>query len=98
MKIPLPRMLRTLRERQFDAGLGAKPVRYGLGGWAFLATRPALYRLATRLGVGAVGLLGRKSGRLRRMPFAGGWTSVRDLPAPQGRTFHDLWRARSAGR
>ena len=98
MKIPLPRMLRTLRERQFEAGLGAKPVRYGLGGWAFLATRPALYRLATRLGVGAVGLLGRRSGRLRSMPLAGGWTSVRDLPAPQGKTFHDLWRARSGRR
>ncbi|MFO1129140.1 MAG: LutB/LldF family L-lactate oxidation iron-sulfur protein [Rhodospirillales bacterium] len=97
MKIPLPRMLRTLRERQFDAGLGAKPVRYGLRGWALLATRPALYRLATRLAVGAMGLLGRRSGRFRRLPLAGGWTSVRDLPAPQGRTFHDLWRARSAG-
>ncbi len=98
MKIPLPRMLRTLREREFEAGLSAKPMRYGLGGWAFLATRPALYRLATRLGVRVAGLLGRRSGRLRRLPLAGGWTSVRDLPAPQGRTFHDLWQARSAGR
>ncbi len=98
MKIPLPRMLRTLRERQFEAHLGAKPVRYGLGGWTFLATRPALYRLATRIGVGAVSLLGRRSGRLRSMPLAGGWTSVRDLPAPQGKTFHDLWRARSGQR
>ena len=98
MKIPLPRMLRTLREREFEAGLTAKPMRYGLGGWAFLATRPALYRLATRLGVRVAGLLGRRSGRLRRLPLAGGWTSVRDLPAPQGRTFHDLWRARSTGR
>jgi L-lactate dehydrogenase complex protein LldF len=37
----------------------------------------------------AVGLgwLGRKRGRFSRMPFAGGWTEVRDLPAPEGDTF-----------
>jgi L-lactate dehydrogenase complex protein LldF len=94
MKIPLPRMLRSLRERQFAARQGAKPIRYGLGAWAFMATRPGLYRLATRLGIAALGLLGRRAGRFRSLPLATGWTAARDLPAPQGRTFQDLWRAR----
>ncbi|HSM19938.1 MAG TPA: lactate utilization protein LutB domain-containing protein, partial [Hyphomicrobiales bacterium] len=33
-------------------------------------------------------------GRFRKLPFAGGWTDHRDLPAPQGRTFQQLWRRR----
>jgi iron-sulfur cluster-binding protein len=94
MRIPLPRMLRSLRERQFQQHLGPKPMRYGLRGWAMLATRPALYRLASRIGVGLAGMLGRKKGRFKWMPMADGWTRARDLPAPSGRTFHDLWQAR----
>jgi L-lactate dehydrogenase complex protein LldF len=94
MRIPLPRMLRSLRERQFRADLGPKPLRWGLSGWAFMAARPALYRLVTRIGVRVLARLGRRAGRFRRLPLAHGWTGARDLPAPQGRTFHDLWRAR----
>lgn len=96
MRIPLPRMLRSLRERQHARHLEPAPLRYGLGGWAMLATRPALYHWATRLGVGLAGLLGRKKGRFQWLPLAGGWTRARDLPAPAGRTFHDLWRQQQA--
>ena len=94
VRIPIPRMLRALRERQFTRHLGAQSIRYGLSGWAMLATRPALYRFATRFGVRLAGWLGRRSGRFQWLPLAGGWTSARDLPAPTGRTFHDLWRER----
>ena len=31
-----------------------------------------------------LGRLGRRAGRFRRLPLAGGWTGSRDLPAPQG--------------
>ena len=68
MRIPLPRMLRQLRDRQFEAKLSPKTIRWGLSGWAFLARRPKLYQLAMRIGVGALGLLGRRSGKFR--PFA----------------------------
>jgi L-lactate dehydrogenase complex protein LldF len=27
------------------------------------------------------------------LPLAGGWTDARDLPAPEGGTFMDRWRA-----
>ena len=97
MRIPLPRMLRQLRERQFEAKLSPKVMRWGLAGWALLARRPKLSRLAMRIGVGALGLLGRKSGRFRWLPFASGWTNARDLPAPQGRTFQQMWSS-GAGR
>ena len=98
MKIPLPRMMRHWRERQFAAQLTPRTARWGLGVWAFLATRPALYRLASALGARGLGFLGRRCGRFRSLPLAGGWTDVRDLPAPEGRSFMSLWRDRQKGR
>jgi L-lactate dehydrogenase complex protein LldF len=87
VKIPLPKMMRHWREREFERHLSPQSVRTNLGLWAFVAQRPALYRLATRIGAKALSLLGRRRGRLTSMPFAGGWTGGRDLPVPEGETF-----------
>jgi L-lactate dehydrogenase complex protein LldF len=38
-------------------------------------------------------LLGKRRGRLSRLPLASGWTRGRDLPVPQGATFHSQWQA-----
>lgn len=97
MRIPLPKLMRHLREQEFDKGIPPVTVRWGLGIWAFLARRPALYRLAMALPIRLLGMLGRRSGRFRRLPMAGGWTAQRDLPAPQGATFQTLWD-RAGGR
>jgi len=94
MRIPLPRMLRQWREQEFERHLMPGAARRGLGLWAFLARRPRLYHAATRIAARVIGHLGRRDGRLSRLPLAGGWTASRDLPAPQGRTFHDLWKER----
>ena len=98
MRIPLPRMLRNLRERQFEGKLTAKPMRWGLAAWAFLASRPKLYAVAMQIGVGAMGLLGRRRGRFHSLPLAGGWTAARDLAAPHGRTFQAMWSAKGGRR
>src|SRR5512139_58431 len=88
VKIPLPKMMRHWREREFERHLGPAAVRRNLGLWAWFARRPAMYRLATRAGIGALSLLARGKGAFRSMPFAGGWTKGRDLPAPEpGGTF-----------
>jgi L-lactate dehydrogenase complex protein LldF len=42
----------------------------------------------------ALGNLGRERGRFRALPLAGGWTVHRDMPAPEGQTFMDQYRAR----
>ena len=56
--------------------------RRNLGLWRYVATRPALYRVATRAAVAALGLWGRGRGAVPSLPFAGGWTQGRDLPLP----------------
>ncbi len=99
VKIPLPKLMRHWRDREFERHLNPATTRANLGLWGFFARRPALYRLATRTAVVALGLLGRKRGGFARMPMAGGWTGGRDLPAPEGDTFFARYAtAQRAGR
>jgi len=87
VKIPLPKLMRHWREREFERHLTPPVTRYGLKVWAFFAKRPALYRLGTRAAAAALGLLGRKRGAFTNLPLAGGWTGGRDFPTPEGDTF-----------
>jgi L-lactate dehydrogenase complex protein LldF len=87
VRIPLPKLMRHWREREFERHLTPAAVRWNLRLWGFVARRPLLYRMVTRAAVLGLGWFGRKRGRFSRMPFAGGWTEVRDLPAPEGDTF-----------
>jgi L-lactate dehydrogenase complex protein LldF len=92
VRIPLPELLRKLREQQVERGLRPKSEMLGLRVWSWVAQRPRLYAFATRWAARVLRLLGGRTGRIRRLPLAGGWTAGRDLPAPQGRTFRDLYR------
>jgi L-lactate dehydrogenase complex protein LldF len=92
MKIPLPKMMRHWREREFERHLTPSTVRYGLAFWSFFATRPRLYRFATAWAMKALAFAGRNKGRFGMLPLAGGWTKHRDFPAPQGGTFQERWR------
>jgi L-lactate dehydrogenase complex protein LldF len=94
VRIPLPRMMRAWREREFERHLSPATVRGGLRFWAFFAKRPALYGLATTLAARVLWLFGRSAGRFRRLPLASGWTRYRDFPAPQGATFQAQWKRR----
>src|SRR6185437_659948 len=95
VRIPLPKLMRHWREREFERHLSPAPMRYGLGFWAFFASRPALYRLATALAASTLNFAARGKGRFIWLPFAGGWTRYRDLAAPEGATFQSRWRSRS---
>ncbi len=92
VNIPLPDMMRHLREEQWRRKLTPSATRAGLALWAVVAKRPWLYRLGARFGVLAMRLLAGGRGRLRSLPMAGGWTRHRDLTAPQGATFIDQYR------
>src|SRR5579862_2061649 len=100
VKIPLPKMLRYWREREFAKRLEPVRWRLGLSLWAWVAQRPRLYHRLTEIVSRVLGWAGRARGRFRSLPFAAGWTGVRDMPAPEGHSFHHLWaqRRRLAGR
>jgi L-lactate dehydrogenase complex protein LldF len=87
VKIPLPKMMRHWREREFERHLTPAAYRTNLALWAWFAKRPSAYRAMTRMAAAALGVLGRKRGRFRALPMAGNWTGGRDLPAPEGETF-----------
>ena len=98
MRIPLPKMMRHWREREFERHLSPASVRGGLRAWAALATRPRLYRAVTGMQMRALRLLTGRRGRLSWLPLARGWTRHRDFPAPEGATFQQQWRQREAAR
>jgi L-lactate dehydrogenase complex protein LldF len=98
VRIPLPKMMRHWREREFERHLSPATVRSGLSLWGFFAKRPGLYRLATRVAMGGLSLIGQRRGRFASLPLARGWTKFRDLPAPQGDTFQARWRKERTGR
>jgi L-lactate dehydrogenase complex protein LldF len=93
VKIPLPTIMRHWRAREYTSGLAPKSFVAGLDLWAFFAKRPALYRAATSIAARLLKALGRK-GHIHALPLPRGWFAVRDLPTPQGKTFHELWKAK----
>jgi L-lactate dehydrogenase complex protein LldF len=94
MKIPLPDLLRKLRERQFERGLRPWMEMLGLKAWGFAARRPLLYRPLARAGAWLLKTIGGEGRRIRKLPGAAGWTDFRDMPAPSGATFKEQWRKR----
>jgi L-lactate dehydrogenase complex protein LldF len=96
VKIPLPDLQRKLREQAFERSIKPWSERTGIKAWAWLAKRPTLYAAVSRLGVRVLRAMGGRDGVIRRLPLGGGWTEARDMPAPPGRTFRELYRARNA--
>ncbi|MFZ1814621.1 MAG: LutB/LldF family L-lactate oxidation iron-sulfur protein [Rhizobiaceae bacterium] len=92
MHIPLPRMMRHWREREFERHLTPRLQRSGLSAWAWAARRPWAYRLVARSASLFLRMASLGKGRLSRLPMASGWTAHRDLPAPRGQTFIDQWK------
>jgi L-lactate dehydrogenase complex protein LldF len=94
VRIPLPKIMRHWRAREYAEGLAPKTIVLGLGLWAFAAKHPALYRFGASLMARVLKMFGGKRGHVRSLPLMRGWFAVRDFPAPQGKTFQEMWRAR----
>jgi L-lactate dehydrogenase complex protein LldF len=93
VRINIPHMLIGLRELQHHQRGGWRE-RFAYRLWKEVLRRPWTYRLALR---GARLLLRpwAKEGWLTRLPGpGGGWTQVRDFPAPAVRSFRERWQAR----
>jgi L-lactate dehydrogenase complex protein LldF len=94
VRIPLPELMRRLREEQNARGLRPWSERLALKAWAWVAGRPALYRWLARRAARYLDWLAEGSGRIRIFGLAPAWTAGRDLPVASGRTFHELYAAR----
>ncbi|MGA9797206.1 MAG: lactate utilization protein B [Rhizomicrobium sp.] len=94
VKIPLPKIMRHWRAREYAGGLAPKANVFGLNLWAFAAKRPWLYRIGAALMARMLRWAAGQRGHIRRLPLPHGWFAVRDFPAPQGKTFLELWKAR----
>jgi L-lactate dehydrogenase complex protein LldF len=95
VKIPLPDLMRKLREKQLDMGLRPSSERLGLRLWAWAATRPGVYALLTKLAARIGKTMGGRDGLIHKLPGGpSSWTAERDLPAPAGKTFRELYAAR----
>jgi len=94
VRIPLPELMRRLREEQNARGLRPWSERLALKAWAWVAGRPALYRWVARRAARYLDWLAEGSGRIRIFGLAPAWTAGRDLPVASGRTFHELYAAR----
>ena len=94
VKIPLPDLQRKLREQAFSKGLRPWYEHLALRAWSWVALRPGLYAEATKHAVRMLHAMAGRSGLISRLPFGAGWTEGRDLPAPWGRTFRELYRER----
>lgn len=87
MKIPLPKMMRHWREKEFEQHLTPKTQRRNLALWASIAKRPTLYRMATRLISMGMKAMAFGGDHVKFLPLASAWTKHREMPVPEGRSF-----------
>ena len=95
VKIPLPDLQRKLREMEFEGSM--RPWTETRGAQDLELARAAPGALRRRFPASGVRLLrgmAGANGMIRKLPFGGGWTDGRDMPAPAGRTFRSLYRQR----
>ena len=94
VKIPLPDLMRKWRERQFDMKLRPMGERAASAFWGFFVKRPAVYAIATRIAARVASMMGGREKLIHSLPGIDGWTHGRDMPAPEGKTFRELYAAR----
>ncbi len=94
VKIPLPRMLLSLRHELYERKVTGFTVRAGLKMWEYLTRFPVTYRFVTRPVIRVLAWLGRKNGSFKHLPLTSGWTNTRDFPAPTGPSFVSQWHSK----
>ena len=98
VRIPLPRMMRHWREKEFEKHLTPSSQRRNLKLWAWLAKRPRLYRTVTDFARFGLRLLSLGSGNIRWLPMAGEWTRHREMAAPEKQSFISAYTIGKAGK
>ena len=97
VKIPLPDLMRKLRERQFEMGLKSRRETWSLAAWRWAAQRPQIYAMLAKIAARVLAVMGSSDRLIHKLPFqpiGSGWTHGRDMPAPPGKTFRELYQER----
>lgn len=94
VKIPLPDLMRNLREDQVAAGEQAGLEKLLFAVWIFLTRHPRLYHFATRTLSALLRLVSNADGVVSKLPFAGGWFATRKLVAPTQPPFRTTYKQR----
>lgn len=95
VRIPLPSLLRRWRDQVYARDLLDWKTKWGLKAWAMFAKRPALYHFFMDPKMQVLAWWSRKHGHLKSIRLLSGWTASRNFPAPQGKTFHQLWKEKN---
>ena len=96
VKIPLPKLLRSLRARSWEKKYEPLTNRFFVRAYVFMAKRPALFQLSSSFGVIFMKLFS-KNGWIRSMPMTKGWTRNRDLIEPESQTFMQQYKKMKKG-
>lgn len=94
VKIPLPELLRKLREKQVEQRLRPWFERVAFRLWAWVASCPTLYGIGTRFAVRYLKWLASGKQSIPVLGTAPEWTKGRDFPAPEGKTFREMYAQR----
>ncbi|MBV8781830.1 MAG: lactate utilization protein, partial [Phycisphaerae bacterium] len=95
VKIDIPTHLINLRNDIVEQKLGTWIERLIYRMWAWSLKSPMLYKLTTIAQKWDLRRRAKETGWVEKMPsVAAGWTSVRSMPRPAKKTFHQLWQQR----
>lgn len=90
VRIPIPRLLLTWRNRAVEQGLTPRPEAAAIRGFALAMTRPWMYRLASK----ALRLLPEKALDNSLLPVLKAWTEGRAGLKPSPKSFQQMWEAK----
>jgi L-lactate dehydrogenase complex protein LldF len=94
VKIPLPELMRVLREKEFEGGMRPWTESLAMKAWRWAVLHPRAYALLTRLSAKILRMLGGRERLIHKLPGLDGWTAGRDMPAPKGETFRAMYANR----
>jgi L-lactate dehydrogenase complex protein LldF len=94
VRLDIPRMLLALRYAAVKEGPQPRALALAMKLFAIVASRPRVYRQATRVVRWASRRIATGGWIARAPGLARGWTLSRDLRAPAAATFQERWRAR----
>ncbi len=92
MRIPLPKLMRNLREKQTEQRLTPFKHRVLLALWSFVVSNPRFYHFCTGALARILYSFGGTRGGFRFFPFMGSWTRHRDLMVPEKGSFFSLYK------